>query len=386
MRVLYVDHTAAVSGAERSLLALLAALPPEVSPLLACPAGPLAQRASALGVPSLGITGTEASLRVSSPATAGAVLDMGRSAVQIARLAASRQVDVLHANSIRAGMLAAVAGRLARRPVVAHIRDTLPPGTVARVSQGLIARGAQTVVANSTFTAQAFTAATGRDDVLVLSNPVDVDGIAARRLEPAQARARLDLPADALVLGVIGQITPWKGQEEAVRATTALVAAGRPAHLLVVGEAKFLEATTRYDNRAYLARLQELAGDPAVSGRVHFVGEREDVPEILSALDALLVPSWEEPFGRVVVEGMAAGIPVVATGEGGPAEIIDDGVTGLLVPSRDPAALAAAVQRLVDEPALAGELAAAGAEAARRFRPAGHAEALVAIYRAALAA
>jgi glycosyltransferase involved in cell wall biosynthesis len=81
---------------------------------------------------------------------------------------------------------------------------------------------------------------------------------------------------------------------------------------------------------------------------------------------------------------LAAAVPVIATGDGGPAEIIDEGVSGLLVPSRSPEALAAAVERLVDEPGLAGRLATAGSEAARRFLPAEHVAALVGVYRAAL--
>jgi glycosyltransferase involved in cell wall biosynthesis len=384
IRVLYVDHTASISGAERSLLTVLSALPDEVDPTLASPSGPLAERAAALGVPTREIAGTEASLRVTSPATAGAVVDMGRSALQLARIARSSGADVLHANSIRAAMLAVVAGRIARRPVVAHIRDTLPPGPVSGASLRLIARGARTVIGNSSFTSAAFTAATGRADVVTLFNPVDVDGIASQRTQRSAARAALGLEEDALALGVVGQITPWKGQEEALRAATLLARRGRPVQLLIVGEAKFLESTTRYDNRTYLDGLRRLAADPAVDGRVHFLGEREDVPAVLSALDVLLVPSWQEPFGRVVVEGMAAAVPVIATGDGGPAEIIDEGVSGLLVPSRSPEALAAAVERLVDEPGLAGRLATAGSEAARRFLPAEHVAALVGVYRAAL--
>ena len=383
MRVLYVDHTGRISGAERSLLTLLEALPADLEALLAAPHGPLTERAVGLGVRTFAIAGTEASLRVSSPATAGAVLDMARSAGQIARLARARGVDVIHANSIRAAMSAVPAGRLVGRPVVAHIRDALPPSPVSRASLRLIATGARTVVGNSAFTSAVFTEATGRKDVVTLFNPIDVDGIEAQRIPRAAARALVDLPADALVVAVVGQITPWKGQEEALRAAALLAERGRPVHVLIIGEAKFLEATTRYDNRAYVEGLERLAAGPALAGRVRFLGEREDVVALLCATDALLVPSWEEPFGRVVVEGMAAGVPVIATNEGGPAELIADGETGLLVPSRDPSALADALERLAGDAALRVRLIGQASVAARRFRPDEHVAALLDLYREA---
>lgn len=110
-----------------------------------------------------------------------------------------------------------------------------------------------------------------------------------------------------------------------------------------------MSRATRHGNRSYPRRLQEIAGELGLGDAVRFLGEREEVPEILRASDVALLPSWEEPFGRVVVEAMAMGVPVVATAIGGPAEIIRDGVDGVLVAPRQPEALAAAITRLLDD-------------------------------------
>ena len=154
------------------------------------------------------------------------------------------------------------------------------------------------------------------------------------------------------VLALVGQITPWKGQEEAVRAIARVRAAYPSAILLLVGEAKFVSRATRYDNRSYLRRLHETVAELGLGDAVRFLGEREQVPDILRACDVALLPSWEEPFGRAVVEAMAMGTPVIATSVGGPAEIIRDGVDGVLVAPRRTDELAAAIiELLADEPA-----------------------------------
>ena len=127
-----------------------------------------------------------------------------------------------------------------------------------------------------------------------------------------------------------------------------------------------------------------MAARPSLAGRVEFLGERGDVPALMAALDALLVPSWEEPFGRVVVEAMAAGTPVIATSRGGTAEIVADGVNGLLAPPRDAGAWAAVIERLLDEPGLRERLVEEGLRRASDFGIAAHVEAIAEVYASAL--
>jgi glycosyltransferase involved in cell wall biosynthesis len=112
------------------------------------------------------------------------------------------------------------------------------------------------------------------------------------------------------------------------------------------------------------------------------MGERDDVPAVLRAVDLLLVPSWEEPFGRSVVEAMAMRVPVVATSVGGPAEIVRAGVDGLLLEPRRPKRWAEAIEPFLDEPDRLAPMGASGrARALERFSLSAHVEAVVAAYR-----
>jgi L-malate glycosyltransferase len=366
MRVLYVSHTAVVSGAERSLLDLLGALPDTVQPLLATPPGQLQTLAQQRGIATTTITGTAGSLRVHPLHTPRALAEMAVAAWQVRRAAASHRADVVHANSIRAGIVLAFA-RLRRTPTIVHVRDCLPPGAASKVTLRLVAATATTVIANSHYTADAVRAAAPGARVDVVHNPVDLARFDPDAIDRVDARARLG-PAGGrdLLLGVVGQLSPWKGQDTAIEALGLLCREGVDAHLLLVGSAKFVARSTRFDNNDYVARLQALVERDGLEDRVSWLGEREDVPEIIRALDVLLLPSWEEPFGRAVVEAMAMGVPVVATDVGGPREIMQDGREGYLREPRNAPAWAHAVRLLADSPALASEMGRAGRRRAER--------------------
>jgi glycosyltransferase involved in cell wall biosynthesis len=198
-------------------------------------------------------------------------------------------------------------------------------------------------------------------------------------------RAELGLSSEAFAVAVIGQITPWKGQYEAIQALAHLRHMNQDAQLLIVGEPKFVSVATRYDNRSYYADMQQLIAAEQLEACVHLLGERSDIPAIMGALDAVLVPSWEEPFGRVVIEAMALGLPVVAANVGGPAEIIRDGIDGLLVPPRDPQLWADAVWQLADSPELRARLGDAAALRARDFALPQHVAAMRQIYEETVA-
>jgi glycosyltransferase involved in cell wall biosynthesis len=168
------------------------------------------------------------------------------------------------------------------------------------------------------------------------------------------------------LLAVVGQLTPWKGQDDAIEILARIRGRFPDAVLALAGERKF-DAATRHDNKAFELRLHDLCARRGVAGSVRFLGEREDVADLLPAVDVLLVPSWEEPFGRTVLEGMAAGVVVVATDTGGPAEIAHDGSDAVLLPPRQPAAWAEELVSLLssDEARLA--LAEGGRRRAEAF-------------------
>lgn len=383
MRVLYANHTGTMSGGELSLLTLLRALPDDVEPVVACPEGPLARAVAELGIPRRALPQADASLKLGVHTTK-AVGAMARAAWLLRSAAGG--ADVVHGNSIRAGLLACGLPGAKAPPVVAHIRDCLPPGRMADGVSSLIGRRASVVLSNSLYTQRNFAKPRVRARLRVVHNAVDVDRFDPARIDRRRARSALGLDGGTLVLAVIGQITPWKGQDDAIRALAAIRDRGADAHLVIVGSAKFVERTTRFDNRSYERSLHALAESSGVRDRVSFLGERSDIPEIIRAADVVLVPSWEEPFGRVVVEGMAMGVPVLATSAGGPPEILTDGVEGRLLPPRQPERWATALEELAAEPEARAAMGQSGRERAlAHFTPAAHVDAILAVYREAIA-
>jgi glycosyltransferase involved in cell wall biosynthesis len=170
------------------------------------------------------------------------------------------------------------------------------------------------------------------------------------------ARATLGLGCGP-VLGLFGRLAPWKGQDVAIRALALL--GDRPdVQLLIVGDALFGE-------ESYAAELRALVASHGLNERVHFLGFRTDVPVLMRVVDVLVHTSTApEPFGRVIAEGMLAERPVIATAGGGVSEIVRAGITAWQVGPNDPAALAAAMREVLDDPARARAVAAAGRRSA----------------------
>ncbi len=158
------------------------------------------------------------------------------------------------------------------------------------------------------------------------------------------SRAALETPDEAPLLLALGRLHRNKGFDVLLRALADLDG----VWLWLAGSGPAAD-----DLRALAARLE-------VAGRVRFLGWRRDVAALLAAADALVCPSRHEPLGNVVIEGWAHGVPVVAAAAAGPAELITDAATGLLVPVEDAAALAAALRRLLDSADLGATLAAGG--------------------------
>lgn len=351
--MLFLNHAAIVGGSEIDLLDL-ARHRGQGSSVLLFSEGPLVGMLRRAEVPVEVIP--------TRWATAGRRAQTTRptpaSLVEIARLVArvvalARRHDVIFANSQKALLVAALAAPLARRPVVTMLHELLVPAHFSAWNVRLnvfLANRARRVIANSHATAAALRDAGGRTDHLAVVSPgLDPGRFAAAPADIVSARRALGLPEGFLV-GHFGRVTPWKGQHVLVEA----LGATPDASAIVVGAAE-------EEDRAYLRSLQDRARATGVSDRIRFLGLRNDVPRLLHLVDVVAHTSTDpEPFGRVIVEAMLAGRPVVATHGGGVGELVEDGVTGLLVPPGDGTALAAAWTRLRADPALAARLAAAG--------------------------
>jgi L-malate glycosyltransferase len=387
VRVLYVNHTAHISGGERSLLELLAGLGRRVRPTVATPEGDLSRELRARGLPVQEIPGTAGSLKPHPLHTPRTVGELARAAWSVRRIARRDDADLVHANSIRAGIVAVAAARLGGPPAVVHVRDVLPDGPLTRLTRTAVGAGASAIVGNSAHTLRCFADPSTKATLAVVHSAVDLNRLgAAAEIDRSEARAALGIPADAgPILGVVAQLTPWKGQDDAVRIAAGLRSAHPGVRLLLAGSAKFVSSSTRHDNHAFVRRVRALIDELDLRDRVTLLGERSDVPEVLRALDVLLVPSWEEPFGRAVVEGLAVGVPVAATSVGGPREVLRDGVDGLFLPPRRPNAWVVALSALLSDPTRLTAMTREGRARATAFGRAAHADRLLSVYEDVLA-
>jgi glycosyltransferase involved in cell wall biosynthesis len=368
MRVLIVDHTGLVSGAQRALVETVVGADDDVEFEVLCPEGPLAEELRANAIRVHTFRGTAGSLRLHPIRTPRALRDMISSAGALARIAAERQVDVVHANSIRAALIAAAARTFGAPPAIAHIHDCLPPGTTSRAVREILLRRSSALIAVSRYAADAFRTPRSTRTIDVLYNPIDLTRFDAGAWTQHAARAELGIPAEVPLVGVIAQITPWKSQDTVIEAFADVVKRFPDARLVLVGETKFVGKDVRFDNRAFKDRLVRLIADLGLQEHVEFWGERREIPTVAAALDVLAVPSWEEPLGRAVLEALAMETPVVATSVGGAAEIVRDGIDGIVVAPRRPSDWAAAITRLLEDRELRERMGASGRQAVQEFR------------------
>ena len=187
---------------------------------------------------------------------------------------------------------------------------------------------------------------TGAERVLVY-NGVDLDRLV--HLEPCcTLREEYGMEPDASLVGVVGRLELEKGHPTLLEAWPLVLERVPRAYLLIVGEGSRQDA------------LHQIAREQGIERHVIFTGRRDDIPAVTAALDVAVLPSYREAQGLTILEAMAMSRPVVASNVGGIPEMVEDGVTGLLVPPHDPPALAAAVSRLLLDHPLADTLARAG--------------------------
>lgn len=302
---------------------------------------------------------------------------------QLSRVLRRERVSILHAHSAKAGLVGRLAAVCARTPVVFFtVHNSIFYAEWPEYKKGFFAL-AEKVLARRTYR------------IITVSEALRQELIAREGLKPGQVvtvynginpeefqvaesrealRRRLGLPAEAPLVGIVTRLAPQKGLRYLIEAA-ALFPPEERLVFVVVGDGPLR------------AELQELAEKSGVGSHFVFTGVRRDVPLILGALDLLVLPSVTEGLGLILLEAMAASLPVVATAVGGVPEVVLDGETGVLVPPRDPAALAGAIAGLLRAPERARRLGAAGRErVARLFTVERMVGQISALYREALAA
>jgi glycosyltransferase involved in cell wall biosynthesis len=240
------------------------------------------------------------------------------------------EFDVIYANTQKALVVAVMANLFSKRPLVYHLHDIVSADHFSGVNRQIIItlanRFASTVIANSQATQLAFVAAGGRQELTtVVYNGFQLEQYQPSATERSQLRDSLALH-DNFVIGHFSRLSPWKGQHLLLH---ALAQCPETVTAIFVGDALFGEDE-------YVQQLHQLVDQLKLQQRVTFLGFRSDVPQLMAACDLVAHTSTApEPFGRVIVEAMLCGTPIIAAGAGGATELIEHGKNGWLVPPDD---------------------------------------------------
>lgn len=384
MRVLFYNHTGQVSGAERVLLMILSRLNREaVDPVVVCPgSGPLAAMVLELGVRVQTARVLEARFtwRVAQLLRCCksffAVIGEFRQRVKVI------QPDLIHANSIRAGLVATAATVGMETRILWHLHDMLPRhplSTLIRVFAALSSRAQMIAVSEAVGRNFRGRFRLLKNRVRVILNAIDLEQFktdqAARRL----VRRELRLRESDVLIGIVGQLTPRKGQLELLRAFAGALPEMPPSVLLVAGAPLFNR------DHEYSQEITHASSQLGIKDRMRMLGARSDIARIMQSLDLLVVNSRVEPFGLVILEAMACGTPVLATAVDGIPEIIEHGSNGWLVPPQDERLLQEALVHLTNRPGLREQLAEKGKDhVAMHFSADRYLRELLNHYRAAI--
>lgn len=292
-------------------------------------------------------------------------------ALRLASVFRQEAPDIVHVcNGFRGNLDAVVAARLCGIPCVVHCKGFDKHSYIERMfAPGVAAAVCMTVAIEDHCRAQRIRAP---------EYHVIYDGLDLERFRPTRGRddvrEELGIPREAPVVGVVGNIQEWKGQHVLLEAMVDVVRPYPQAVALVVGGA-------HRSGRAYADSLRKFVAERGLTRNVVFTGARQDVPDIMNAMDVIVHSSVRgEPFGRVIIEGMSVGRPVVATRAGGVPEFVHDGIDGLLVQPGDPAELARVLIRLLEDAEFRRRLGRGAEQAVRNFSLEHHVEQMTRLY------
>lgn len=349
INVLYFITELNIGGAEKVLAHMLAHLDrSRFIPTVACLYGgdsPIADEIRALDIP---------------------VIDLGMTAKwrwdafwRLYRLLRRERPTILHTSLFHANIPGRALGRLAGVPIIVTWRQNINIGGelreflnrwTARLDDSVVA------VCESARQAEIKHTRVSPDKVIIIYNAINTTAFSATNPQAvAQIRHTFSISEDTLLVGAVGRLHPQKGLSDLLVAIAQVRAQVSPIRLLLVGDG---ELRSELEAQARLLGLSDI---------VTFAGIRMDVPEILAALYVFAFPSLWEGLPLAVLEAMAAGLPVVATRVGGIPEVVEDGVTGLLVPPRAPEALAEAIIALLQDRERAGAMGQAGRARVERY-------------------
>ncbi len=284
------------------------------------------------------------------------------STFMLVRLIRREKVDIVHSNTV-AVLPGAWAARLTGRPHVWHVHEIVTrPAIFAWLFPRLLPALTTRLVVISTAVRDWICASNPQAEAKAILVP---NGISLAPFDASNGgeaiRDEFGIPPDAPVIGTVGRLHWWKGQDILLRTAAQLRPDWPGLHVLIVGG-------TVPGEEDRLATLQQEAEGLGLSDCVHWSGFRQDVPDLLAAMNIFVLPSiTPEPFGISLIEAMAAMRPVIATKQGGPLDIVIEGETGLLVSPGDANALARAIASLLNDPERGHQMGILGRERIQKY-------------------
>jgi glycosyltransferase involved in cell wall biosynthesis len=354
-RILFVSTVADLYGGERSLLDVVQHMSPAWQPRFVVP-GPgrfeQALRERGYAVDEL----------VIPPGIGRGELWELPAVLRLARLIRRTRADLVHLNLHFAWPVASAACLLAHVPLVIHVRNMLS-GRRGRLERWLFQRAAAVICIS-----EAVKQRLVESRLVSSARPARIrlipDGRVLARYQTGdgrRVRRELGIPQDVPLVGMVARLEPMKGQDLFLRAAITVAERVPEARFLVVGD------TMGGLHADYVRQLADLARHPALAGRVGFAGFRDDVPDVLAALDCFVHPSRRGAFVSVLIEAMAAGVPIVASDVDGIPECVGRTGAAELVAELDPGRFADAVCRVIVEGERAAAMRAMGRERARQL-------------------
>lgn len=384
IKILFINHVSRVGGAEMSMLEMLEHLDRDrYVPIVACPpGGMLSDRLDGLDVHVERCNITRFKRNESVFKRAVGLLRYIAAVYVLSRIVARHGIGIIHANSTNAQLYGGVVAALCRISSIWHVRDLVPLGIVGRILYRLSTRivvpseavqreiegyrgrrdrsgsGRISVKRDASAGGGAATGGTMPGKVFKIHSGIDMDRWRGGKAECDEAgasfRTKLGVDSGALLVGMVAQFVEWKGHRHFIEAARRVDAAVPESVFIIVGEDLY------GDDPRYGEELRRLSREMGIQQKTVFTGYVDDIVPVMRDLDLLVLPSSGEPFGRVIVEAMAAGKAVISTDTGGPPEIIQHGVTGLLVAPGDPGAIADAIISLLRDPELRNKMGEAG--------------------------
>ena len=362
MKILFLDQSGKPGGAELCLIDI--AKPHRQSCLVGLFAdGSFKTLLEENQIPVKILTQKPIQVRKESSLTQG-LRSLGQLVPLIAKVVkTARKYDLIYANTQKALVVGALASFFSNRLLIYHLHDILSPEhfskTNRRIAVTLANKFASLVIANSQASQVAFIAAGGNPEIVkIVYNGFEPTKYEVKESEVNSIRRKLELDGK-FVVGHFSRLAPWKGQHILI---DAIAQSPEQVVTILVGDALFGE-------QDYVSRLHQQVKDLGLENRVKFLGFRDDIPQLMAACDLVSHTSTSpEPFGRVIVEAMLCGQPIVAAKAGGAIELIDHEINGFLTKPENTQELAMVIKKCLSDPKEVAKIAkTARQSAAERF-------------------